>query len=182
MKMLAGVMMLVATGLVSGWGQTMPGGTRAEPMGEMHEHQAAAPSVSLALVAGGKTTTLSVADLQAMPQRTLTVHNAHTRVDETYVGVALSDLLGKQGVTADGAGAKRVYHSYVRAEGTDGYWVVYSASEVEGAIHKGDVIVAVTMDGKPLAEDGRFKLVASEEQKPARWVRNLKTLTFVTVE
>ena len=85
-----------------------------------------------------------------MPQRTVTVHNAHLKVDETYAGVAVSDLLAKQGVTADGAGAKQVYHSYVKAEGTDGYWVLYSASDMEGAVHKGEVIVALTVDRKPL--------------------------------
>ena len=170
------VLVSVLAGLaVSGLGQTAP-------MQEMHEHKAAEVSTALALTVDGKKTKLSVADLQAMPQRTLTVHNAHSKVDETYTGVAVSDLLAQHGVSADGAGAKRVYHSYLRAEGTDSYWVVYSASEVEGAVHKGDVIVALTVDGKPLTEDGKFKLVATEEQKPARWVRNLKALTFVTVE
>jgi hypothetical protein len=178
MRVLAGALVWMAVA-GSGWAQAAP----AAEMQEMHEHKASPPSTTLTLMVGGKTTSLSVADLQAMPQRTLTVHNAHTQVDETYMGVALSDLLAKQGVTtADAAASRRVYHSYVRAEGTDLYWVLYSASEVEHAIHKGDVIVAVTMDGKPLGEDGKFKLVASEEQKPARWVRNLQSLTFVTVE
>ena len=147
-----------------------------------HEHKPAVASSDLALTVDGKTTNLSVAELQGMPQRTVTVHNAHLKVDETYTGVAVSDLLAKQGVTAEGAGTKRVYHSYVKAEGTDGYWVLFSASEVEGAVHKGEVIVALTVDGKPLGEDGKFKLVSTEEQKPARWVRNLKSLTLVTVE
>jgi hypothetical protein len=178
MRILAGALLWMAVA-GTGWAQAAP----PAGMQETHEHKAAAPSTTLALVVNGKTTTLSVADLQAMPQRTLTVHNAHTQVDETYMGVALSDLLAKQGITtADAAGSRRVYHSYVRAEGTDHYWVLYSASEVEHAIHKGDVIVAVSMDGKPLADDGKFKLVATEEQKPARWVRNLQSLTFVTTE
>jgi hypothetical protein len=180
MTMRLGTAVLMAGMAVSGWGQAAPAAQSSMP--EMHEHKASAPSTTLALVVGGKTTNLTVADLQGMPQRTVTVHNAHSKVDETYTGVAVSDLLAKQGVSADGVGAKRVYHSYVRAEGTDHYFVVFSAGEVEGAVHKGDVIVALTVDGKPLMEDGRFKLVGTEEMKPARWVRNLMALTFVTVE
>ncbi len=176
---------LVMGGATQVWGQA--GGDRMPPdkMASetmAHEHKAGVPSTTLMVTAGGKTTTLTVADLQGMPQRTVTVHNAHSKVDETYAGVAVSDLLAKQGVTAEGAGAKRVYRSYVKAEGTDGYWVLYSASEVEGAVHKGEVIVALTADGKALGEDGRLKLVSTEEMKPARWVRNLKGLSFVTVE
>ena len=166
-------------------GATMMGIWAQAPAIQMagtHEHKPSVASATLAVTVGGKTTALSVADMQAMPQRTVTVHNAHLKMDESYTGVAISDLLAKQGVTADGAGAKQVYHSYLKAEGTDGYWVLYSASEMEGAVHKGEVIVALTVDGKPLGEDGRFKLVSTEEQKPARWVRNLMSLTFVTAE
>jgi hypothetical protein len=38
------------------------------------------------------------------------------------------------------------------------------------------VIVADIKDGKPLAEDGPLKLVATGETRPARWVRNLVTV------
>jgi hypothetical protein len=49
-------------------------------------------------------------------------------------------------------------------------------------MHAGDVIVALTLDGKPLTEDGAFKLVSTEDKRPARWVRNLMALTLVGVE
>jgi hypothetical protein len=149
---------------------------------EQHEHKAAEPSTSLTVIVDGKPTSYSLADLQAMPQHTVTVHNGHTQTEETYTGVSLSDLLAKFGVSTDAAGAKRVYHSYVKAEGTDKYWVLYSASELQPALHTGDAIVALTLGGKPLTTDGQFKMVIAGEKKPARWVRNLQTLTFVTVE
>ena len=133
-------------------------------------------------VAGKAPATLSLADVQAMPQRTLVVHNGHSNVDETYSGVGLSDLLAKYGLTVEGTGAKKVYHSYVRAEGTDGYWVLYSASELEAGLHMGDAIAAIGLNGKPLEADGAFKIVAGAEKRPARWVKNLKSLTIVTVK
>ena len=178
-----GLVMMVVVGLgLRGAARAQSDAMPPETMAGDHAPKAATPSMTLAVSVDGKTTSLTAADLQAMPQKTIAVHNAHSNADETYSGVALGDLLAKYGVTAAGTGAKRVYHSYVRAEGTDHYWVIYSASEVEGAVHKGDVIVAISRDGKPLGEDGMFKLVASEEQKPARWVRNLQALTLVTVE
>jgi hypothetical protein len=44
------------------------------------------------------------------------------------------------------------------------------------------VIVADTQDGKPIAADGTFKLVSTEEKRPARWVRNLASITVKAAE
>jgi hypothetical protein len=49
----------------------------------MPEHARAPASTELKLTIEGKTTTLSVADLSSMPQKTVTVHNEHTKADET---------------------------------------------------------------------------------------------------
>ncbi len=149
---------------------------------EHHEHKVKVVSTSLALTAAGKTTTFKLADLTAMPQRTLVVHNGHSNVDETYTGVGLDDLLAKAGYTLDNGGQKRILHSYVRAEGTDRYFALYSAAELEPALHTTDAIVALTLDGKPLTEDGQFKLIVQGEKKPARWVTNLSSLSVITLE
>ncbi len=148
---------------------------------EHHEHKTKVPSTTLTIQANGTTTTLTPADLAAMPQRQLIVHNGHSNLDETYTGVGLSDLLAKYGYTLDNDGASKVYHSYVRAEGTDHYYVLYSASELEQNLHTGDSVVALTVDGKPLTDDGQFKLVVAGEKRPARWVTNLASLSVVTV-
>jgi hypothetical protein len=140
------------------------------------------PSTSLAVNADGKTTTFSVADLKAMPQKTVKVHNEHTKMDETYSGVALGDLLAKAGFVADKATQRKMLHSYLRIEGTDKYWVVYSLTEVEGSEHDGDVIVATSVDGKGLGADGELKLVSTGDKKPQRWVRNLAAIVLKTAE
>ncbi len=144
--------------------------------------KASVPSHSLTITAAGRTVSLTMADLQAMPQRTLRVHNGHNNQDETYTGVGLDDLLAKYGITLANGGAHKVYHSYLKAEGTDKYWVLYSASEVMPELHTWDAIVAITLDGKPLQTDGEFKMVAGGERRPARWVSNLSALTIVTLE
>jgi hypothetical protein len=70
----------------------------------------------------------------------------------------------------------------VVAEGTDHYGVLYSLAEVDPSIHAGDVIVADSMDGQKLGKDGAFKVVSTEEKRPARWVRNLDQVTVVEVK
>ena len=157
--------------------QTAPAGGMAE-----HQHAPAQPSTSLVLTLDGKATTLSVADLAAMPQKTVTVHNEHTKADETYTGVLLGDLLAKYGFPVDKTTHRKMLRSYLVAEGTDKYWVLYSVTEIEGSEHNGDVIVATSMGGKPLEEDGQLKLVDTGDKKPQRWVRNLSAITVKSAE
>lgn len=149
---------------------------------EQHEHAPAPPSTSLTLTIDGKATTLSAADLQAMPQKTVSVHNEHTKVDETYTGVLLGDLLAKYGFPVGQATHRKMLRSYLMAEGTDKYWVLYSVTEIEGSEHDDTVIVATSMGGKPLGDDGQFKLVDSGDKKPQRWVRNLTAITVKSAE
>jgi hypothetical protein len=44
------------------------------------------------------------------------------------------------------------------------------------------VIVATSMDGKPLGADGALKLISTEDKKPQRWVRNLTAITMKSPE
>jgi hypothetical protein len=168
---------LLGIGSVSLRAQTAPKAEMAE-----HHHATAAPSTSLILTVNGKTTALSIAELQAMPQKTVTVHNEHAKADESYTGVLLGDLLAKYGFPVDKATQRKMLRSYVVAEGTDKYWVIFSATEIEGSEHTGEVIVATSVGGKPLGEDGQFKLVDSADRKPQRWVRNLVAITVKSAE
>jgi hypothetical protein len=145
-------------------------------------HAMAKPSTSLTITIDGKANTLSVADLQGMPQTTVMVHNEHTKVDESYTGVLLGTLLAKYGFPVDKTTHRKMLRSYLTAEGTDKYWVLYSVTEIEFSEHNGNVIVATSMDGKPLGDDGQLKLVDTEDKKPQRWVRNLSAITVKTAE
>jgi hypothetical protein len=44
------------------------------------------------------------------------------------------------------------------------------------------VIVADSENGSPIAADGPLKLVATGENRPARWVRNLAAIRVMTAE
>jgi hypothetical protein len=42
--------------------------------------------------------------------------------------------------------------------------------------------VADSIGGRALDKDGAFKLVSTEEKRPARWVRNLTRIAVVAVQ
>ncbi|HEY0163144.1 MAG TPA: hypothetical protein VGB69_10730 [Edaphobacter sp.] len=152
-----------------------------QTMQEMHTHAKSAPSTKLQITVDGKTSTVTLAELAAMPQKTVKVHNEHTKKDESYTGVALADLLAKYGFAVGMPTHRKMLHSYLAAEGTDKYWVLYSVTEIEPSEHDAEVIVATSIDGQPLGDDGQLKLVASAEKRPQRWVRNLTAIRLVTV-
>jgi hypothetical protein len=143
-----------------------------------HSHPMGAPSTSLTINSCiGQPITLTLADLQALPQQTLTVHNAHSQADETYSGPLLSDVLAKAGIVLTEATEHPMLHQYLIATGTDKYWVLYSLAEVIPGLHKAKVIVAIAHSGQPLTTAGQFELINDLDVKPARWVHNITTLT-----
>jgi hypothetical protein len=118
---------------------------------------------------------LTLADLKNMPRKKLSVVNPHDKKTEAYEGVLLEDLLRKAGVPQGENLRGPAMASYILAEATDGYRVVFSLAELDPGILDSDVIVADTMDGAPMgAKQGPFRLVAPHEKRPARWVRMLK--------
>jgi DMSO/TMAO reductase YedYZ molybdopterin-dependent catalytic subunit len=123
---------------------------------------------------------LTLDDLKKMPRKTLSVVNPHDKKKETYEGVLLEILLNKAGVPQGEQLRGTSMATYVLAEASDGYRVVFSLAELDSGIFESEVIVADTMDGAPLsAMQGPFRLVAPHERRPARWVRMLKSITVV---
>jgi len=165
-------------------GAQAPAPSQQAPMGETGEmgnmHKAAPPAGPLQITFGDKTATWTAATLAALPHKTITVHNEHTKADETYTGVQVIDLLTPLGVKAQPRG--KDFKFYLVAAGSDGYEVVYGIGEVTPDVHEATVIVADTENGKPLADDGPLKMVATGEKRPARWVRNLVSIRVMAAE
>jgi hypothetical protein len=120
---------------------------------------------------------LKIADLKAMPRTTVTVHNEHSKADETYTGVRLADVLAKMDAPLGHDLRGVALSGYIVAAGSDGYVAVIALAEVDPSFHSGEVIVADTMNGQTLdPKSGPFKLVVTEDKRPARWVRNLVSI------
>jgi len=113
----------------------------------------------------------------------VTIHNPHTNADETYSGVRLADLLAKMNAPLGSDLRGAALADYVAATGSDGYKAVLALGEVDPSFHSGEVIVADTMNGKPLDEhSGPFKLVVTEDKRPARAVRNLVSIELKSAQ
>jgi hypothetical protein len=158
-----------------------PSGQSSTPVGDMAEtHKPAPPAGPLEITFGDKSATWTPATLAALPHVTVTVHNEHTKADETYSGVPLIALLTPLGVTDKPRG--KDLRLYVVAAGSDGYEVVYSIGEVTPDVHDATVLVADMENGTPINADGPLKLIATGEKRPARWVRNLAAITVRAAE
>jgi hypothetical protein len=137
----------------------------------------------LQIKSGDKHTELTLDALKAMPQKTVSFHNVHTKADESYSGVPLIDLLASLGVPHGKDLRGKGLSEYIVATGSDGYKAVLALAEVDPEFHPGDVIVADAMDGKPLDDkNGPFKLVVTEDKRPARSVHNLVSIEVKSAE
>jgi len=130
-----------------------------------------------------KSLSLSVNDLRAMPRKTLKVTNPHEATEDTYEGVLLSDLLKQAGVASGKDLRGAALATYVVAEASDGYRVIFSIGEIEPDVHDSEIIVADSINGAVAmgANLGPLRLVVPQDKRPARWVRMLRSLTVVKV-
>lgn len=138
------------------------------------------PAGPMKVTFGDKAAEWTPATLAALPHKAIKLWNEHAKACQAYSGVPLIDLLKPLGVPEKPHGKE--LRLYVIAEGADGYQVVYSIGEVTPDLHDATVLVADTMDGKPIADSGPLQLVATGEKRPARWVRNLAAIRIKTAE
>lgn len=120
-------------------------------------------------------------DLAEMPRATVTDPTPDgTRL--IYEGVWLDQVLLAAGVPEGGILRGRSLTTYIVAEASDGYQVVFSLAELSPEFAANRVLVADTLNGRPLPEDaGPFRLIAPGEQEGGRWVRMLSRLTVVQI-
>ncbi len=178
-KLLPGLALLLAPGLTHAQATPAPPQNHA-PMQHM-DKAPVPPSRSLNITFQGRTTELTLSDLLNLPQTTVHVHNAHSNQDETYTGPLLADVLTRAGLTSTKETEPLILHSTVVATGTDHYFVLYSAAEVEPAFSRSQVIVAVMRSGLPDTAGGLIQLINTDGAKPARWVHGLANLNVVSM-
>jgi len=138
------------------------------------------PAGPLKITFGDKTAEWTPSGLVALSHKTVTVFDEHAKVNQTYSGVPLMELLTRLGVSDKPHG--KYLRFYLVVEGADGFKAVYSLAEVNPVTHDGTVIVADTLDGKALQTTGPLQLVASGDKHPARWVRNLSAIRVLAFE
>jgi DMSO/TMAO reductase YedYZ molybdopterin-dependent catalytic subunit len=129
-----------------------------------------------------KPLSVTLDDLRHMPRTTLKVMSPHAKKEDTYQGVLLTELLKRTGVPLGAQLRGAAMATYVQADASDGYCVIFSLPELDAEFQDSDVIVADTMNGAPLDDKtGPFRLVAPHDKRPARWVKMVQSLTVVRI-
>ena len=151
--------------------------------------QALAPGQPVASTAAAPTTltiagdvatplTLGAAELKALPRTKVEVKDESRVV--TYEGVLVGEILKKAGVPLGENLRGNAVAAYVTASAADGYQVVFSLAELDNAFTSSDVLVADTIDGKPLfAYQGPWRIVAPKDLRGARSIRMLERIEVV---
>lgn len=118
---------------------------------------------------------LSASDLASLPRVELRAGGPDE--PHVYAGVNVTDLLRRAGLLFGRTLRGPALAQYLLAEGGDGYRVVFGLTEFDPDFTDSLVVVADTMDGKPLpAGDGPLRLIVAREKRGARWVRGVKAL------
>ena len=155
-------------------GQTITVSLLIAPAGSHAVYPSGGSTLLLSALPYHEDLSLTAADLKALPHVSAGIHNPHTNADESYSGVRLSDLLAKMDAPLGTELHGFALASYIVATGSDGYQAIFSLAEVDPSFHPGEILVADTMNGAPLdATTGPFRLVVTEDKRPARSVRNL---------
>lgn len=95
-------------------------------------------------------------------------------------GVSLAALLRAAGALPEGKlPGDRLAH-YVLVGARDGYRVLYALAELDPATGHRRVLLVDRCAGAPLDDaDGPLRLIAPEDARPARWVRQVQSITVV---
>ena len=134
-------------------------------------------------VTGDVTTTLTLdaTTLHQFTQTTVVRKDKDGKVDHTYTGVTLSDILKKAGAPMEDALKGKNLTKYLLVEASDNYQVVFALAELDKNYTDRLIILADTVDGKPLpAGEGPFRIIVQGEKKPARCVRQVVGLKLVS--
>lgn len=126
-----------------------------------------------------QTIPIDAATLAALPREAVTA-TAHGKTLQCE-GVALTALLRVANALPAEPLRGGQLANYVLITARDAYRAVFSLAELEPTLGNHRVLLVDRCDGQPLGDDdGPLRLIAPEESRPARWVRQVQSITVVT--
>ena len=129
-----------------------------------------------------KPLSLAASDLKALPRKRVEV-KAEDGTMHVYEGVLVAEILNRAGAPLGAELRGGALASYVLASAADGYKAVFSLAELDPAFTNSDVMVADTIDGKPLPDSqGPWRIVAPKDARASRSVRMLQRLEVVRLQ
>jgi hypothetical protein len=135
--------------------------------------------IPLKISFGKKSQEWTAQKLASLPHENLQMMDSRSQ-SKTFSGVPLMALLMELGVPQKLKG--KDLKLYALIEGRDGSKVVYSLGEISPEVHDGTVLLADSVDGKPLDESGPIQLICSGERRDSRWVRSVVSIRVQSAE
>lgn len=127
-------------------------------------------------VEGGRSLRLKTDDLAKLPKKELKA-KGHDGVESVYSGFDLRDILIPAGAKFGKDLKGPTIAQFLIVEAADGYRAVFSLTELEPEFTDKIVLLADQRDGKTLAAgNGPWQIIASNEKKHGRWVRQVTAL------
>lgn len=154
---------------------------QAHPAASESARPTTGPSALLVAGAVGQDLKLSLADLKALPRKSVST-KGHDDVMHQYDGVPIGALLAKAGVPQGSALRGKSMGLAVVAEGSDGYRAIFSLAELDEDFAGEAVLIVDSTDGQELGPyQGPLRLVVPGDKRQGRWVRMLKSITLVNL-
>lgn len=123
-------------------------------------------------VEGGKTVKMKAADLAKLTRKEIKAKD-HDGVESMFSGYELRDIIAPAGAKLGKDLKGPMIAQYLIVEAADGYHAVYSLTELDPDFTDKVVILGDKRDGKPLEN---WQIIATNEKKHARWVRQVTAL------
>lgn len=121
---------------------------------------------------------LTFSELSKLPHRTVHAQD-HGGEEYDFEGIELFEILRLAGVEFGGGMKGKTYATtYLVAEATDSYKVVFAFSELDTSFTNRPVILADRRDHSALpTTDGPLRIIMQGEKRHARWIRQVKSFT-----
>ena len=114
---------------------------------------------------------LTLSDFKQFPQTTV-MRKEKDGKEHSYTGVILATILQKAGLILGGDKKGHGLTRYLSVDASDGYRVIFALVELDKDFTDRTIILADTMDGKPLpAGDGPFRVIVQDEKKAGRCIK-----------
>jgi hypothetical protein len=131
--------------------------------------------------ADGTSTTLTAAQLSALPHVTIATKDHDTPAQ--FEGVPVSAVLALAGVQLSNTMRGPRLAEALLVSAADNYQVVFALAEFDPDFSSREIMLADKRDGKPLdAKEGPWRIVAPGDKRPARWVRQVTAFKIVAVK
>jgi molybdopterin-dependent oxidoreductase-like protein protein len=124
---------------------------------------------------------IEASELRQLPRVEARTSDPHDPGKEiVYSGIPLFDVLKAGGLLLDSgmAGIRDTVAMTVLVAASDGYRAAFSLAELDPELTDRVILLADTKDGQPLSpREGPFRIVVPGDKRPARWVRQVNTVT-----